>query len=152
MYRTPSSSGWPRLSLIGAAFVAVGAMGCTERELVIDRASSRSVDVIVRYPEHMGRGGMDSLSIDIRNVTARALDDVVLLLDSAYVPAWKGALASGARGGYAIRLEAIAPEESRTISARVPVLREEGVQWGRVAVAVGADTVSIRLRTVIHGE
>lgn len=41
---------------------------------------------------------MDSLSVDVRNVTAWVLDDVVLLLDSAYVPQWKGALASQARG------------------------------------------------------
>ena len=119
---------------------------------MIERASSPSVDVVVRYPDHMVRGAMDSLSVDIRNVSARALEGVVLLLDSAYAPAWAGQVDQGARGGYAIRLQSIAPEESRTISAHVPALRDEGVQWGRVAVAVGPDTVSIRLRTVIDAD
>jgi hypothetical protein len=138
-----------------SAWVLVGlslVVGCSEQRLVIERASSPSVDVVVRYPEHIVRGAMDSLSVDIRNVSARALENVVLLLDSAYAPAGTGAIDSRARGGYAIRLESIPPEESRTISARVPALRDEGIQWARVAVAVGTDTVSIRLRTVIDAD
>jgi hypothetical protein len=133
------------------ALVGLSALvGCSEQRLVIDRVSSPSVDVVVRYPDHMVHGAMDSLSVDIRNVSARVLENVVLLLDSAYAPEWPGPLDSHAwGGGYAIRLESIAPEESRTISARVPALRDDGIQWGRVAVAVGSDTVSIRLRTVI---
>jgi hypothetical protein len=128
---------------------ALALVGCAERRLVIDRVSSPWVDVVVRYPDHMVRGAVDSLSVDIRNVSTRALENVVLLLDSAYAPAWPGPLGARDRGGYEIRFESIGPEESRTISARVPALRDEGIQWGRVAVAVGSDTVSIRLRTVI---
>jgi hypothetical protein len=132
--------------------VALLLVGCSEQRLVIERASSPSVDVVVRYPDHMIHGAMDSLSVAILHVSARVLENVVLLLDSAYAPAWAGPLGAGSRGGYAIRLQSIDPEESRTISARVPALREEGIQWGRVAVAVGTDTLSIRLRTVIDAD
>lgn len=138
--------------VIGLLVAVASAFGCSEQHLVIERVSSRSVDVVVRYPERMVRGAIDSLSVDIHNVSTRALEDVVLLLDSAYAPSWNGPLGVGARGGYAIRLQPIAPEDSRTISALVPALRDEGVQWGRVAVAVGSDTVAIHLHTIIGRE
>lgn len=144
-----SRRAWARVVLCALTTLAA----CAQQRLVMERVSSPSIDLVVRYPDHITRGTMDSLWIDVRNVSARGLDDAVLLLDSTYAPTRGETLdVRPARGAYAIRLATIAPEESRTISALIPEGRAEGFWSGRIAVAVGRDTVSIRIHPVIDRE
>jgi len=115
----------------------------------VARASSRSVEMTVRYPSRFRYRQVQSLDVAVRNVSGRALDSVSVSLDTAYISRFSSVrIEPAAQVAYVVSLTDLKPMESRLVTAELWGQRY-GSHTGRIVAATRADTARIVIRTLV---
>lgn len=112
-------------------------------------AEGAGVVVDVRYPDRAHYRQPLSVRLNVRNVSPARMDTVTVVLDSAFMAAFSDvSLSAPLDGAYIARLTALAPGETRAITATVSG-EDAGRHAGTISVASPLGTVSTRVATFI---
>ena len=137
--------GLPILTLI-TVLALFGVFGDRMTSLTV---VSPSVGVTITYPERMRYRQTEALEISVVNRGAKALDSVLVSVDTSYLSRFVGVQASPAPViDFVVPLLAIRPGESRRISIELTGDR----YWrhpGTVTVAAGAERTTIPVSTLV---
>ena len=111
--------------------------------------SSRSVAMDVRYPERFRYRQAQSLEVTVRNVSGRAIDTLVVSLDTAYVSRFSSVrIDPSPQTAFVVALTGMRPGETRLVSAELSG-DQYGRHRGRILAVAGADTAAVAVRTLV---
>lgn len=132
-----------------AAIPVLTLLGVFGERAATTRASSRSLALVVRYPERFRYRQLQPLHVTIRNVSNRVLDTVWVWLDTSYVSRFSSVRIDPApRSAFVVPLAMVAPGESRLVAAELWG-EQYGVHHGLIMARSTSESVSVAIRTVV---
>jgi hypothetical protein len=111
--------------------------------------TTSSLDMVVSYPSRLHYRQVQSLQVSIRNLSARVLDTVSVVFDTAYVSRFTGVkFEPPAESPYTVDLTSVKPGESRLVSIEL-----WGQDYGRhratIVARTGSDSAMVRFTTIV---
>jgi hypothetical protein len=139
---------WIGLPLIAAVPVLtlLGVFGERGR---VARASSPTLDVIVRYPERFRYRQIQALEVTVRNRSGRVLDTVHVSLDTAYITRFSSVrIDPPTTTSFVIDFAHVEPNEARLVAAELWG-QDYGRHRGRILAWSGHDSAGVTIQTIV---
>ena len=112
-------------------------------------ASTKSIEMSVRYPTRFRYRQIQPLEITVRNLSPRVIDTVDVSIDTAYITRFSSVRIEPApRRAFVISLIDMRPGEARLVAGELWG-QEYGRHVGRITASTRVDTATVVVRTLV---